>query len=506
MWRLRDLSFQRKLTVVSFVTTASTLLLVGIVFTSYTVYNYRQGLGHQLATQADILGFTVTPALVFKDERAAQEALAALRAEPRVGVARIYTPDGGAFATYRRAGTADRVTPRPPLPGTERMDYRGGQFELTRRIGTPEHPLGAVYLRADLAELKERVKRNVAITLAVMSISLLVSLGIASLLQKEISGPVLALVNTARAVTVDKTYGVRAVARGHDELGTLVGAFNEMLTEIQARDDQLRTINRELRQRTDELARKNEEVEGFVYTVSHDLRAPLVNLQGFSGELQRSCDALAKLLAGASLSAQTAAEVRQLFEDEIPTSLRFISASTSKFERLINALLELSRTGRREFRPQVLDMSALVMSTLDSLQRSVAESGAEIVVGALPPARGDATAVGQVLSNLVTNALRYLQPGRPGRIELGGESEDGVSRYFVKDNGVGIPETAQRKLFQVFQRFRPDLAQGDGIGLATVKRIVERHGGRIWAESVEGAGTTFLFTLPSAQAAAGGAR
>ena len=506
MWRLRDLSFQRKLTVVSFVASASSLLLVGLVFTAYAIHNYRLTLGRQLATQADILGFTVTPALIFKDERAAQEALAALRAEPQIDVARIYAADGRAFAAYRHAGSSAGVTPKPPLPGEERMNYRGGYFELTRRIGSEERPLGTVYLRADLAELKQRVNHYAGITLVVMTVSLLAALGIASVLQREISGPVLALVNTARAVAVDKTYGVRAVARGNDELGTLVEAFNEMMTDIQRRDEQLRTVNRELRQRTDELARKNEEVEAFVYIVSHDLRSPLVNLQGFGRELQMSCDALAKHLAGASLPAQTAAGVRQVLEDEIPTSLRFISASTSKFERLINALLELSRTGRREFRQEVLDMSALVASTLDSLHRSIEESGAEIVVGALPPARGDATAVGQVLSNLVTNALRYLQPGRPGRIELGGEREDGMSHYFVKDNGVGLPETAQNKLFQVFQRFRPDLAQGDGIGLATVKRIVERHGGRIWAESVEGSGTTFLFTLPSAEAAAGGAR
>jgi signal transduction histidine kinase len=505
MWRLRDLSFQRKLTVVSFVASASTLLLVGVVFTSYAVYNYRSGLGRQLAIQADILGSTVTPALIFQDEKAAREALEALRAEPRTLIASIYLPDGKEFATYRQAGTAARRASHPPPAGMERMDYGGGYLEVARQIGTLEHPLGTVYLRADLAELKRRIRRYVSITLAVMSISLLVSMGLASFLHKEISGPVLNLVNIARTVAFEKTYGVRAVARGRDELGTLVAAFNEMLDDLQKRDEQLRTINRDLRQRTDELARKNEEVEAFVYIVSHDLRGPLVNLQGFGRELQMSCDALAGHLAGAPLPAAIAAEIRLLLEDEIPTSLRFISASTTKFERLINALLELSRTGRREVRPELLDMSALVASTLDSLQRSIEESGAEVVVEALPPARGDATAVGQVLSNLIMNALRYLQPGRPGRIELGGESSDGVSTYFIKDNGVGLAETAQRKLFQVFQRFRPDLAQGDGIGLAMVKRVVERHGGRVWAESIEGAGTTFLFTLPSADAAAGGA-
>lgn len=246
------------------------------------------------------------------------------------------------------------------------------------------------------------------------------------------------------------------------------------------------------------LAQKTEEVEAFVYTVSHDLRTPLVNLQGFSKELELSCRRLKERLALAPLPPEVAKDVREILDDEIPGALRFISASTDKFERLISALLGLSRTGRREFRNENLDLEALLRTTLDSLRRTIDKASATVDLGALPPAWGDATAVGQVFSNLLTNALHYLKPGRAGRVEVGGETAlQGMNHYWVRDNGVGIPVTAKERLFQVFQRFHPDLAPGEGMGLAIIKRIVERHGGKVWVESREGEGAAFHFTLPA---------
>jgi PAS domain S-box-containing protein len=240
------------------------------------------------------------------------------------------------------------------------------------------------------------------------------------------------------------------------------------------------------------LAQKNEEVEAFVYIVSHDLRTPLVNLQGFSKELEMSCARLREKLKTDD------PEVRAILEDEIPGALRFISASTHKFERLINALLGLSRTGRREYRNEAVDLAALVGTTLDSLRGTIEKTGARVAVGSLPTAWGDATSLGQVFSNLIANALSYLKPGRPGLIEIGGErAEQAMNRYWVRDNGVGIPATARERVFQVFQRFHPELAPGEGMGLAIVKRVVERHGGKVGVETREGEGTTFSFTLPS---------
>lgn len=494
---LQGISLKWKFRAVTFLTTLATLLF-GIAFAAYAIRSSRQSLVRQLSTQAEIIGFNSQSALVFHDERAAAETLAALRAEPQIAFAGVFTPEGKPFATYSRGSAGDHGLPTEVSmrnAGTPR--FREDRLEITRLIGAPDKPVGMVYLRADLLELKERVVQVVVITGVFLALSLIASIGLSAILQKTISAPLLDLVRVSRNVAVEKNYGVRASPRNRDEVGILVEAFNEMLDQIQLRQTELRTLNRQLSQRTDELARKNEEVEAFVYIVSHDLRGPLVNLQGFSHELERSCQTLAGSLRAVALPPATNAEVRAILEKEVPDALRFILASSSKFERLINALLQLSRSGRQEYRHESLDMAALVATTLDSVRVDVEKSGCEVALAELPPARGDATAVGQVLSNLILNALRYLQPGRPGRIAIGGETAGRFNRYWVRDNGVGIPESAKKKMFQVFQRFHPKLAAGDGMGLATVKRIVERHGGRVWADSEEGVGTTFLFVLPA---------
>ena len=270
----------------------------------------------------------------------------------------------------------------------------------------------------------------------------------------------------------------------------LKAARDQLELRVQERTQELANTNLEL-------AKKNEEVEAFVYIVSHDLRAPLVNLQGFSSELARSCQELEAQLAAPGLPASFQLAVRPIIVEDIPASLRFISASTSKFQRLIDALLALSRYGRQPYIADPVDVRALVETTLDSLQQSIAKSQTQVSLGELPNAKGDATAIGQVFANLIVNALNYLQPGRPGALEIGGKVEGGMAHYWVKDNGSGMPATAKRRLFQVFQRFHPERAQGEGMGLAIVKRVVERHGGVISAESEEGVGTTFRLTLPA---------
>ena len=282
------------------------------------------------------------------------------------------------------------------------------------------------------------------------------------------------------AATAERARAQQALQRAHAELEQRVAE----------RTAELAGANRVL-------AQKNEEVEAFVYIVSHDLRAPLVNLQGFAKELELSCRELQEALATAALPATLAQRIQAILSDDIAGALRYISASTTKFQRLIDALLQLSRTGTQQFRREPVDVGASVETTLLSLQQSIATSGAKVSVDALPSALGDTTAIGQVFANLIGNALKYLQPGQTGHIEVGGEVGDGFAHYWVRDNGAGIPASAQARLFQVFQRFHPQLASGEGMGLAIVKRIVERHGGRIWATSDEGVGATFHVTLPA---------
>jgi signal transduction histidine kinase len=295
--------------------------------------------------------------------------------------------------------------------------------------------------------------------------------------------------------------GALASERRRSE-GKLRDANNELEARVLERTAALGQANAtlvetnlQLARRTTELARKNEEVEAFVYIVSHDLRAPLVNLQGFSRELKLSLGDLEATIGKQSLSAEAVQSIQSVLKIGVGTALRYIENNVSKFERLIDALLFLSRTGQQQYKFEALDVRMLVTSTVDSLRQTISSKDADLIIGDLPNARGDVTAVEQVFSNLIGNALKYLRPDRRGVITVAGRGEGPFIHYWVADNGAGIPEQAKPRLFQIFQRFHPELAAGDGIGLAAVKRIVERHGGTVWVESENEAGSAFHFTL-----------
>lgn len=305
------------------------------------------------------------------------------------------------------------------------------------------------------------------------------------------------------AATTEREHAEAALQHAHD---ALEGRVQERTAELASTNDALKRINSELARRSHELAAKNEEIESFVYAVSHDLRAPLVNLRGFSEELRSSCAELEQTLGQSGVPEALAQDVKRVLHDDIDGSLHYVTASSSKLQRLIDSLLMLSRTGRDEYEPERLHVANLVRSTLDVLRGSIEQSRTRIEVGELPDVHGDLTAIGQVFTNLISNAVKYLQPGRPGVIEVAGEEQaDDMCHFWVRDNGAGLHPNALRRVFQVFQRFHPELAGGEGMGLAIVKRVVERHGGKVWVESQAGTGTTFHVTLPNARSRRTGA-
>jgi signal transduction histidine kinase len=299
------------------------------------------------------------------------------------------------------------------------------------------------------------------------------------------------------AATAERERADAALKHAHDVLESRV---RERTAELANANSSLTRINAELARRGEELAAKNEEIESFVYVVSHDLRAPLVNLRGFSEELRASCGELERTVNASGMPEPAAKDVSRILHEDIDGSLHYVTASGTKLQRLIDALLMLSRTGRDDYELERLSVSDIVRATLDVLRVSIDASGARVEVGELPDVHGDLTAIGQVFTNLISNAVKYLQPGRPGSIQIGGsEQQDDMCHFWVRDNGAGMHPNAQRRVFQVFQRFHPELASGEGMGLAIVKRVVERHGGRVWVESEPGVGSTFHVTLPNAR-------
>jgi len=259
------------------------------------------------------------------------------------------------------------------------------------------------------------------------------------------------------------------------------------------------SLEDKVRARTGELTRANEEIQRFAYIVSHDLRSPLVNVMGYTAELEQAGKLLDRQLTVFEDKAPELidAEATYAVREEMPEAIGFIRASTAKMDRLINAILKLSREGRRHLAPETLDMTRLAQGIADSVQHQVAETGGQIVVHDLPELDSDRLSVEQVFGNLIDNAVKYLEAGRPGLIEIAGEEiAGGWIVYRVSDNGRGVPAKDHERIFELFRRSGKQDRPGEGLGLAFVRNSVRRLGGSIDVESEPGKGSTFHVKFP----------
>jgi signal transduction histidine kinase len=470
MGRFQDIPIRRKLTLISLLTSGVALLLACAMLAGYEVVMFRRGMVRGLTTLAEIVGTNSTAALLFNDQQAAGETLAALMAEPRILSACIYAKDKRVFARYARSSGADGFC--PSAPGAEGYFFGSGRLELSRPIAFDNERVGTVYLRSDLEELYDLLLRYGAIVLLVLVVASLAAFIISSRLQRVISGPILRLVELAGRVSKERNDPVRAVKESKDELGLL----NGMLTEIQRQDEALRLAHDELLQRTTQLEAANRELEAFSYSVSHDLRAPLRAIDGFTQVVLED--------HGASL------------EDEAKNYLGRVRAASQRMGQLIDDLLNLSRVTRGEMRREEVDLSAIVLTTIQDLQRTSPERRVRMKVTEGLSAKGDPGLLRVALENLLGNAWKFTSRNEGATIEFGSVQSSGKTIYFVRDNGVGFDPEYSDKLFGAFQRLHGrDEFEGTGIGLATVQRIIQRHGGRVWAEGQVDVGATFYFAL-----------
>lgn len=249
-----------------------------------------------------------------------------------------------------------------------------------------------------------------------------------------------------------------------------------------------------------ELAEKNKELEAIVYTVSHDLRSPLVNVQGFGKQLQRACDTIrANATAAGTDGAIPVEKIRQPVEVAIPQALRFINAGVAKMETLLAGLLRYSRLGRVALSLKPQNMNGMIAEILAAMRFQLDEAKAEVRTEPLPTCAADSIQTSQVFANLIDNALKYRSPERPLQIQIRGEVSDGMAVYSVSDNGLGIAAEHQAKVFEIFHRLNPEATTGEGLGLTIAQRVLERQRGRIWVESQPGKGSTFFVSLPAVE-------
>jgi PAS domain S-box-containing protein len=246
----------------------------------------------------------------------------------------------------------------------------------------------------------------------------------------------------------------------------------------------------------EELEAKHKELESVLYAASHDLKSPLVNIQGFGHELSRSCDVIRSALTGENKSPNLEKAVDTALNEDIPGALDFILTSARKMDSLLSGLLDISRLNTAAVKIEPIDMDKMMAGVAAGIGYQIEKAGVKLDIEPLPNCLGDISQINRIFTNLLTNALKFLPESRPGHIRIHGRNEGNQSIYCVQDNGIGIAPEHLEKIFEIFYQLEPEKRPGEGIGLAIVRRIVDRHNGRAWAESRLGAGSEFFVALP----------
>jgi signal transduction histidine kinase len=482
MSKAQRYSIARQLTWMNLLVSGIALLLACSAFIAFDWVTFRQNSLRNLSVQAQMIGANCVTALVFNDPDSARSTLSVLKASPNIVSAQIYTLQGKPFAAYWRGavGSAGVFAPIPP-GRTEVHQLDDRRMELGQLIVFKGKPAGIVYIESNLNAIYQRLERYVVIAGIVLMISLLAALLVSAVFRRAIARPIVDLATLAQVVSRDRNYSLRAAGGKSDgELSLLIGAFNEMLAQIQERDEALQRAQDDLEQRvearTKQLAAANKELEAFSYSVSHDLRAPLRSIDGFS---QAVLDDYGDRLDAAGKD-----------------YLVRVRGATHRMAALIDDMLNLARVTRTEMRPEELNLSAMAKSIAEDLRKTEPGRHAEFLIDDDMVAQGDPRLVRVVMENLLGNSWKYTSRHEHARIEFGCSRKAGADAFFVRDDGAGFDPRHAARLFGAFQRLHGMTEfPGTGVGLATVQRIVHRHGGEIWAEGDVEKGATFYFTL-----------
>jgi len=331
----------------------------------------------------------------------------------------------------------------------------------------------------------QRVASNLTVILMII---LAITVGSSSfLVARSISKPLTELTKSTEIIGKgDLEHKVNIQSK--DELGELADAFNKMTKNLKTSRDELNKEVAERKKAEEELIKYREnlerlveertkELESFSYSVSHDLRAPLRAIDGFSRVLMD--------------------EQEKNLDEEGKRLLHVIRKNTQIMAQLIDDLLSFSRLGRKSMSLSQINMENLLSKVFSELRQLISEREVELKVKSLPDSTGDYAMLHQVFSNLLSNAIKFTEPQKRAIIEVGARAEENENIYSVRDNGVGFDMKYKDKLFEVFQRLHSiEDFEGTGVGLAIVKRIIDKHGGQVWAEGEVNRGATFYFTLP----------
>jgi signal transduction histidine kinase/DNA-binding response OmpR family regulator len=503
MRRFRDISIKQKLIGITMLTSTVALLLACSTFLAYELVTYRTTLTQQLTTLAQIVAESSTAALAFDDRRSAGETLAALRAEPNLVAACIFTKDGRPFASFQRVGSRRDL---PRRPGRQGAEFRDGHLMLFQKVVFDGEWIGTVYLDRNLQDMYARLQRYAGIVLSVLLVSALAALLLSSMLQRVISEPTLRLAQMASRVSAERDYSLRATKRGNDEIGALVDSFNEMMGQIQGRTLDLHEaqtalerqigelcheIERRQRAQEETLAAKQAAEESsraksaFLANMSHELRTPLNAIIGYSEMLRED------------------AEDHQ--EERSVADLKRITTAGKHLLILINEVLDLSKieAGKTELLWEEASAAQILEDAADAMAPLAGKNGNKLLIHCspdLPAVQVDVVKFRQSLYNLLSNACKFTSNGTVS-VDVVPVTVNGAEsiEWRVSDTGIGIAPNQMSKLFQPFSQVDASTTRkygGTGLGLAISQRFCELMGGGITVSSEPGKGSTFTMRLP----------
>ena len=506
------------------ITCTIAVVACGIAFGSISHFWNRRGAVQDLQGLAKAIAHNCEAALTFDVEEDAEHMLAILHTRKSVSAAYVYDDKGAVFASFVPDGSIPSPY-RPPMEGIGHQ-FEGRSVRVYAPVLVNSEALGSVCIEDNLASVRDAARRNMAALGFVMLGALLIALIAASRLQSLISNPILALAGTARHVTSDSDYSLRAPTGGSEEIQSLNEAFNEMLHVIQQRDIDLsnevgvrRKAEEELRKhgdqlegivaaRTQELERANEDLRREVQ--EHEraerlLRRTLSELETTNSELERFAqvaahdlqEPLRKMLAfGDRLSSTANGGLDERAQDY----LKRITQSAKQMQFLINDLLAFSRLARRKPIFRSVDMDGILEQVLKELQLDIDAAGATITINPLPTIDAEQPQMQQLFRHLVSNAIKFRREEEQLVVDVSSATNGETVTFYVKDNGMGFEQKYESRIFEIFQRLHArHVYEGTGIGLAICRRIADVHGGGITVDSTPGQGSTFAVTLPREQ-------